>query len=321
MFVAILILCSMYNRDLIRHQRRQHLTIIKDYLHQVLLPALDIRGEVTVTPADAGIRSLVYILEGPEFERRILRAEKMLHRFKRRIRGHKLLLRHAFYVPRVLYQDTDQDVRKKYGFFFMVESSLAGMHFNNVQDSASAASNLGSTLARMHKITSRRFGWPGELRWQGRLLAGLDLRKRARAHLKIYRQRNRRFTKLIEAWFNRQPIKAWFPRPRLTTAGLTSTNLLVDEDRIAILDLARVRYTAVGRDLAQIRFGLTASDADARASFFDSYRKHASKKLLTELGICLPLFEALYLLRRAADVKDVGRSKVCEERLLEHCGI
>ncbi len=126
--------------------------------------------------------SLVYILEGPEFGRRILRAEKRLHRFRRRIRGHKLLLRHDFNVPRILYQDTDQGVRKKYGFFFVVESSLAGVHFNNVQETVSAASNLGSTLACMHKITSRRFGWPGELRWQGRLLAGLVLRNRARAH-------------------------------------------------------------------------------------------------------------------------------------------
>jgi hypothetical protein len=34
---------------------------------------------------------------------------------------------------------------------------------------------------------------------------------------------------------------------------------------------------------------------------------------------CLPLFEALYLLRRAADVKDVGRNEVCEEKLLDLC--
>ena len=296
------------------------MAVIQNYLHQVLLPALDFSGEVTITPADAGIRSLVYILEGPEFERCILRAEKMLRRIKRRIRGHKLLLRHGFNVPQVLYQDMDLAVRKKYGFFFMVESSLVGVHFNRTKDSAPAASNLGSTLARMHEITSRRYGWPGEMRWQGRLLAGLDLRKQAQAHLEIYRQHNRRFPEMIEAWFNRQPVKAWFPRPRLTTAGLTSTNLLVDGDRIAILDLARVRYTAVGRDLAQIRFGLTANDVNAGVSFFESYRRHASENLLAELKKCLPLFEALYLLRRAADVKEVGRNEVCEEWLLDFCG-
>jgi len=297
------------------------MAIVQDYVHHVLLPALNFRGHVSLRPADAGIRSLVYFLEGLEFGRCIIRAEKMKHRFKRRIRGHKLLLQHGFNVPQVVYQDMDLAVRKKYGFFFLVESCLAGVHFSRAQDPVAAASNLGSTLARMHEITSRRYGWPGELRWQGRILAGLQLRKQAQAHLRIYRQRKRKFPEKIEGWLKRQPIGAWFPKLRLTTAGLTSTNLLVDGGRIAILDLARVRYTAIGRDLAQIRFGLTGKDVNAGASFFESYRKHASENLLAELKKCLPLFEALYLLRRAADVKNVGRNKVCEETLLNHCEV
>jgi hypothetical protein len=307
-----------YNEQ-IRYSRKQHLAIIQDYVRHVLQPAMDLKGDFSITPADAGIRSLVYFLEGSEFERCILRAEKMQHRFKRRIRGHKLLLRHGFNVPQVLYQDMDLAVRKKYGFFFLVEGCLAGVHFNRAQDPVAAASNLGSTLDRMHEITSWRFGWPGELRWQGRILAGLFLRKQAQEHLEIYRQRNRKFPQIIEGWFKKQSVNAWFPRPRLTTAGLTFSNLLVDGDRIVFLDLARVRYTAVGRDLAQIRFGLIGNDVNASMSFFESYRQQASEKLQMEVERCLPLFEALYLLRRAADVKNVGRNEVCEEKLLDLC--
>jgi hypothetical protein len=309
----------MDNNEQIRHSRKQNLAIIQDYIHRVLLPALDFRGDVSLTPADAGIRSIVYFLEGPEFERRILRAEEMIHRFKRRIRGHKLLLQHGFNVPKILYQDTDQSVRKKYGFFFLVESCMAGVHFNRTQDPVAAASSLGSTLVRMHEITSLRYGWPGELRWQGRIIAGLQLRKQAKAHLRIYRQRQRKFPDKIEGWLKRQPVDAWFPKLRLTTAGLTFTNLLIDADRIAILDLARVRFTPVGRDLAQVHWDLTSGDENSREAFFAAYRRQASDNLRAELKKGLPLFKALYLLRRAADVKNAGRNEVCEEMLLDLC--
>jgi hypothetical protein len=311
----------MDHNEQIRHNRQQHLTLIQDYTHHVLLPALNFRGDVSVTPADAGIRSLVYFLEGPEFERRIIRAEEMKHRFKRRIRGHKRLRQHGFHVPQIMYQDMDPAIKKKYGFFFLVESCLAGVHFNRAEDPVAAASSLGSTLARMHDITSWRYGWPGELRWQGRILAGLQLRNQAQAYLRIYRQRNRKFPEKIEGWFKGQSVNAWFPRPRLTTAGLTYTNLLVDGDRVAILDLARVRYAAAGRDLAQIRFGLAGNNENVAAAFFKAYRRQASETHLAELEKCLPLFEALYLLRRAADVKDKGRSEESEQELLRHCSI
>jgi len=311
----------MDSNEQIRHSRQQSAAVIQDYIHHELLPALSFRGDVSLTPAYAGIRSLVYFLEGPEFGRRILRAEEMQHRFRRRIRGHKLLLQHGFNVPQIVYQDMSPAVKKKYGFFFLVETCLAGVHFNRAQDPVAAASNLGSTLARMHEITSWGHGWPGELRWQGRLLAGLRLRRQAQSHLSIYRQHNRKYPDKIESWFKKQSSYAWFPSPRLTTAGLTFTNLLVDGDRVAILDLARVRYAFAGRDLAQIRFGLTGNDENSAAAFFKAYRRQASEKQLAELDKCLPLFEALYLLRRAADVKNKGRNEVSEQTLLNHCGI
>jgi len=180
----------MDSNEQIRHSRQQYAAIIQEYIHHELLPALNFRGDVSLTPAYDGIRSLVYFLEGPEFERRILRAEEMQHRFRRRIRGHKLLLQHGFNVPQIVYQDMSPAVKKKYGFFFMVETCLAGVQFNRAQNPVAAASNLGSTLARMHEITSWGYGWPGELRWQGRLLAGLQLRRQAQSHLAIYRQHN-----------------------------------------------------------------------------------------------------------------------------------
>ena len=309
----------MSSHEEIRHSRYQHLAIIQDYVRRVLQPSMELKGDFSITPADAGIRSLVYILKGPEFEQCILRAERVRHRIERRIRGHKLLLQHGFNVPKIVYQDLNIAVRNKYGFFFLVETLLKGIHFNKAQDQVAAATNLGSTLVRMHEITSWRYGWPGELHWQGRALAGLQLRKQAKNHLEMYRKRQRKYPEKIEDWLKRQPVGVWFPKLRLTTAGLTFTNLLVDADRIAILDLARVRFTPVGRDLAQVRFGLVGNDAKAAAAFFKSYYRQASVKLRVEVKKCLPLFEALYLLRRAADVKNVGRNEVCEEKLLDLC--
>jgi hypothetical protein len=58
---------------------------------------------------------------------------------------------------------------------------------------------------------------------------------------------------------------------------------------------------------------------NARAAFFETYRRQGSEKLLAEQKKCLPLFEALYLLRRTADVKNRGRKVGCEQMLLNHC--
>ena len=145
-------LADMDHNEQIQHSRKLHLTVIQGYVHQVLLPALDFKGDVSLKPADAGIRSLVYFLEGPEFERRILRAEQIKHRCERRIRGHILLRQHGFHVPKILYQDMDPAVKKQYGFYFLVESCLEGVHYNRAPDPMAAASNLGETLGSYLRV-------------------------------------------------------------------------------------------------------------------------------------------------------------------------
>jgi hypothetical protein len=304
----------------IRDNRLDHLPRIQDYVIHRLLPRLGYKGSVVIKPAEAGIRSLVYFVEGPKLEPIILRAEGIKRRFKRRVKGHQLLLQLGFKVPRIVFQDLNRTVRQRYGFHFLVETRLPGVHFGTGQDTVSECFQLGKTLARMHDVTSWGHGWPGELRWPGNLGAALQLRRQTREVLKAYRAHQGSSPKRIETWLSRQSWRSWSSMPRLTTAGLKSSNLLVCGDRIAIIDLARVRFTRAARDLAQVSLSLTQNNDKSRESFFEAYQRYASQKLWSEVKTTLALHEVLYLLRRASGLKMGGKvDKDSQRKLLKYC--
>ena len=91
------------------------------------------------------------------------------------------------------------------------------------------------------------------------------------------------------------------------------------DDRVVIIDLARVRYGNAARDLAQIRFALTSHDEKASAAFFEGYRQSASKALRAEYEITQRLFECLFLIRMAIKEKDAERHRECVRELLKYC--
>jgi aminoglycoside phosphotransferase (APT) family kinase protein len=304
-----------------QHSRQKHLQAIGDYVNQVLLPGLNHSGKVSVEPTVYGRQSHVYFLEGEGFNPVVLRGEENRTQLRRRIRGHQLLLRQGFDVPIIVHQDLRSAVRQKYGFYFVVESRIPGCHFNSAKDTGSAGTRLGAMLAQMHQITSWGLGWPGEFRWPGSIIAGIKWYRKAGELLAKYRRGNGRSADDIARWLKQQPIRAWFPRPRLTTGGFISSNVMVAGDRVVIIDLARVRYGNAARDLAQIRFVLTRYDEKARAAFFEGYRQSASKALRAEYKITQRLFEGIFLIRRAVKENDAGQHRGCVQELLKYCQI
>ena len=298
-----------------QHSRQKHLQAIGDYVNHVLLPGLNHRGRVSVQPAAHGRRSHVYFVEGEGFDPVVLRGEENRTQLRRRIRGHQLLLRRGFDVPAILHQDLRTAVREKYGFYFIAENCISGCHFNEARDTCSAGARLGTMLAQMHQITSLGHGWPGEFRWPG----SIKLRRQAIELLADYRRGNGRGAADVARWLKQQPIRAWFPRARLTTGGYIPPNVMVAGDRVILIDLARVRYGNAARDLAQIRFVLTRHDEKASAAFFEGYHQSASKALRAEHEITQRLFEGLFLIRLAIKEKDAERHRECVRELLKYC--
>ncbi|OPX34362.1 MAG: hypothetical protein B1H12_10240, partial [Desulfobacteraceae bacterium 4484_190.2] len=252
----------------IHSSRQQALPIVQKYVINELLPALKQKGPVTIRPAEFGRSSHVYFIEGLQSTPLILRGETDKRAMRRRVTGHELLLQHGFNVPEIVYQDWRSSVKRDYGFFFIVETYIAGQFFNDVPDSETAATRLGQMLARMHQLTCWQYGWPGEFRWPGSIVAWIKFRNKIHNQLSSYSKRNKKTSTIISKWLNEQPLGAWFPKPRLTTGGFISSNLIVDKKfEVFIIDLARVRYAFAARDIAQIKFVLTKYDQKARTAF------------------------------------------------------
>ena len=302
-----------------QNSRQKHQPLIQAYVRDVLLPRLNPGAEVSVEPAASGRQSHIYFLKGAGLDPLVLRGEQVRIDLKRRIRGHKFLRQKGFDVPAIVHQDLRTTIRQKYGFYFIAETRICGCYFNAADDTASAGVRLGGLLARMHQITSWGHGWPGEFRWPGSIIEGIKLRQRAREFLTIYRRRYGRSTDDIVRWLKRQPLRAWFSKPRLTTGGFISSNVMMEGEKVVIIDLARVRYANAARDLAQIRFSLTRHDAKARAAFFESYGRSASQTLLAELAISQRLLEVLFLVRMAVKEKNSGKQKEREREILSYC--
>jgi aminoglycoside phosphotransferase (APT) family kinase protein len=304
-----------------QHSRKEQLPVINDYVNHVLLPGLKYNGKLAVEPADHGRQSHIYFLEGEGFDSVVLRGEENRTQLRRRIRGHKLLRRLGFDVPDIVHQDLRDTVREKYGFYFIAESRILGCYFNAAKDSRSAGARLGAMLAQMHQIKSWGHGWPGEFRWPGRIIAGIKLYRQVRELLAVYRRRIGQSLDDIALWLRRQPIRAWFPKPRLTTGGFISSNVMVAEEKVTLIDLARVRYGNAARDLAQIRYSLTRFDEKARAAFVKGYHQSASRALQAEIEITQPLFECIFLIRMAVKENNAERQKECVQELLKYCQI
>jgi Ser/Thr protein kinase RdoA (MazF antagonist) len=300
-----------------QHSRQRHLQDIGDYVDQVLLPGLNYRGEVSIKPAAHGRQSHVYFLEGHEFNPLVLRGEQHRKKLRRRIRGHQLLLQRGFDVPVVVHQDLRHAVRRQYGFYFIAETRIRGCHLNAAKDACSAGLRLGAVLANMHQLTSFGHGWPGGLRWPGSIRAGVKVYRQAMTLLAAYRKGDGRGADDIARWLRQQPIRAWFPKPRLTTGGFIPSNVLVAGDRVVLIDLARVRYGNAARDLAQIRFALMRHDEKARAAFFEGYRQSASQSLLDEHDTTQRLFDVIFLIRMALKQRDPEKYQECVQELLK----
>jgi len=301
--------------------RQKHQPAIQAYVNEVLVPELNPGVKVSVKPAASGSKSHVYFISGESFDPLILRGDQSRTDLKRRIRGHQLLLRKGFDVPAIVHQDLRTSIREKYGFYFIAETRIRGCYFNATEDTASAGARLGELLARMHQITSWGHGWPGEFRWPGRIIAGIKLRNQAREMLAVYRRQYGGSADDILKWLKEQPPRAWFSKPRLTTGGFISSNVMMEGDKVVIIDLARVRYANAARDLAQIRFSLTGGDPKARAAFFESYRRSASPTLLAELATTQRLSEVLFLIRTAVKEKNSRKQRGREQEILSYCAI
>ena len=304
-----------------QHSRKKQLPVINDYVHHVLLPGLKYNGKLAVEPADHGRQSHIYFLVGEEFDSVVLRGEENRTQLRRRIRGHKLLCRLGFDVPDIVYQDLRAAVRKKYGFYFIAESRILGCYFNAAKDTRSAGDRLGTMLAQMHQVKSWGHGWPGEFRWPGRIIAGIKLYRQVRELLAVYRRRMGQSVDDIALWLRQQPIRAWLPKPRLTTGGFISSNVMVAGDKVVLIDLARVRYGNAARDLAQVRYSLTRYDERARAAFFNGYHQSASKALRDEIEVTQPLLECIFLIRMAVKENNAEKYKESVQDLLKYCQI
>jgi len=290
--------------------REKYLHVAKSYTRELLLPALGSAGPVELVPAEHGHRSYVYFIQGPAVEPMVLRLERDPSSLKRRLRGHEILIRHGFNVPRVLCFHAGKEVFEKYGFFFFVESFMPGEHFMPGPDSGRFGRALGKALARMHAISSPHFGWPGEWRFPGRLMGGARLIATAMKQLETLRRTDPGKARRIRNWLRRQPVSAWFPRPRLTTGGFISSNLLFSQGDVTFIDLARVRYGFAPRDIAQVRLVLTAGDGQARKHFMKAYKEMAPSELRSEIDRVLPLYEVLFILRLAVKGRDTNLDAV-----------
>jgi len=303
-----------------KKDRQQYLAAVYDYVGSVLPPALFPADAINVMPAEGGRRSYVYFVEGAGRERFVLRGDPDRRSLKRRIRGHEILLRLGFQVPRIMYQDLNASTFEKYELYFVAETFIRGQYFTEATAAGAAGARLGEILSRMHEFTSWRYGWPGELAWKPNIYFGMKLMKKAQKQLKLYRRRSEETSAIISDWLRKQPLRAWFPKPRLTTGGFISTNVLVSEGNVSLIDLARVRYAFAARDIAQVQFGLTRHNKPAKDAFMQSYRQHASSNLLKELQTSLPLFELLFLLRIALKERDMAQYERHDQALRQHCG-
>lgn len=300
--------------------RKQQLASIRVYIGKALLPILGYRGTLTVKPATAGRNSYVYFLEGSGLQPLVLRGEEDKVGLKRRIRGHEILLRYGFDVPEIVHHDLGNSIYQKFGFYFVVETFMSGTFFNSdANDMEISGARLGETLARMHEFRSWRYGWPGEFRWMGNIASGVRLYLKMRKQLKAYRKRNRRSSEVAAKCLRQNYFSTWFLRPRLTTGGYIPSNLLVDKDRVVIIDLAYVRYAFAARDIAQIHLALFENDPKKISAFSKAYRQHASKTLLREIDKTLPFFKTSFLLQMALKENDENRYMELDKELLRYC--
>lgn len=281
-------------RKEIAEERAHHLETFQEWVEEVLLPDLGSSGPASVQPAERGRRSLVYMIEADGLPRMVLRGEPDRIRVRRRVRGHRALIRHGVSAPAILRFDLDAATFRRLGFFPVIEEHLKGRHFDKVWNAETAAAALGEALACAHRVTALAPGWPGELRhfWKNRY----RLKAKAAGWIEQHCKQQELPGEAFENWLESFPESDFRHRPRLTVGNITPSNMLVRQRRIGFFDLNGVRFGSAPMEMARARSFLAKETLGA---FEETYRNGATADLVDEVERSRELCDGLTHLRQS----------------------
>jgi Ser/Thr protein kinase RdoA (MazF antagonist) len=285
-----------YTPEDMQRRRAEALETFRAYCDARLLPALGLSGDVTLTPADLGRGSLIFFVEVEGAPSLVLRGDPKPRSLKRRIAGHRLLASKGIPVPKVVHRDTSRSTCREYGMAFATEERAPGgplvLPGGDPAPIAKVFARLhGNTALTRGPLNSVRWPWPGPKGW---------LEKKSARWIDMYRLAGRPNLEAILSWIDAQPRAAWLHAPRLVMGDVTDSNVLVDDERVTLIDLSGVGYSSAPFEVVRLQHRFLHDDPQAWATFREVYLAEADPALRAEVEVSLPLMEAFRLMRQCA---------------------
>lgn len=286
----------------LRERRRARLDAVGRYVAGPLARRLGVDGAgARVEAAEQGKRSLVYFVElegaAPAVLRAVTRfsdAWKLAHNL-RRMRDLGLS------VPRLLAADLSPLTRLRWGFWPVVEERIGGGHVDRLGRPEAAVRAVATTLASIHNVQRRRWGWPLLGRWGSYRRYQLARIRRRALSLDGPLERPRS-AELIQWCAERAASAPLDPPFSLTHSRVYCANFIVTPDhaRAYVIDLLECRFGTFAIDLTWSLKRLCGEQADACAWFLDTYFAERAAPCREAYERSRTYFEVDYHLARAS---------------------
>lgn len=260
--------------------RQAALAEMRRYVEQQVAQAIPLPSSFELRPAAAGGKSLVYFLEGAGNESLVIRADANIRHLWRRCKNHRVLQQRGFHCPRVVYADFSNHTRRRHGFAAAVETRLPGVIFEEC-DAPAAAEPIGRLFGALHSHVSLASG-SCAVRWRTPLGVGRRLRNRAWQWLELFRRQRLPGADHLARWLASLPRTVWRQAPRLCHLDISVNNLIVQGDRIGLIDLAELSYGSAAFELGRLRVKLFPTNDSAWLICQNAYLNAASRSLRNE---------------------------------------
>lgn len=287
-------------RQRIMASRRKLLDAVEGYCGGPLAKRLGAAGRpARVEPVPHGKRSMVYVVDFDGLPRTVFRAVLRFSDAWKLVYNHRHFLKLGLPVPRLLAASLWPPTRLRWGFWPVAEEYVEGRHLDQIGRPEPAVRAVAGTLARMHNVQRRRWGWPVLPRW-GSYRRHLLARMHRRARDLEPSLEEARADELI-TWCRQRAAAAPLDAPfSLTHSRIYTSNFILTPDNRAVaIDLLECRFGTFGTDVIWALKRICAEEPEICGWFLDAYFAQRPDECRAAFDRSLPFFDVDYHLARA----------------------
>ncbi len=298
----------------------QEIHKLEHYIYSTILPAVHKPGaSFTLQPTDLGNRNVIFFFTIENLPPLILKGYRKKSRFKKALRGSRLLAQHGINVPHLYFSDSAQTCFREFGCYLVCEEKIAGKSLAEFEDIKEFVPSVARCYAQLHR--AREPHWKSLfsvslLRYRSSVMSDMEERLDYLDRWNPQRFSSKTMGSCRTWFYKRKASLNSLQGFSLCHGDVNRKNIIISESGdIFLIDPEAVKFAPFLLEFYRLELNLCEDRLDVIELFDTIYCKHADKKALEELKQCGEFFKAYVLLECACYFTKKRRQVKADEPL------